>query len=124
MTTINNAKDKAKTARAMTEIRMLEKEIAAYAAERAANPPQLVDIGRALAGSPNVCTMLDPWGQPYVYSATPTRTSAGPLINSDYDLYSKGPNALSAGLSIVDDFDDIIRAKDGGFTGPAVRYGL
>jgi general secretion pathway protein G len=44
-------------------------------------------------------------------------------INSDYDLYSMGPDGRSVSpLTAQASRDDIIRANDGGFVGKASDY--
>ncbi len=44
-------------------------------------------------------------------------------INSDYDLYSKGPDGASQGpLTAKASRDDIIRANNGRFIGPVALY--
>lgn len=117
-------KERARVSRAMSEIRILEKEATAYSTDKASFPAQLLDINRATALAPNTSTLLDPWGQPYVYTIPSTRTNAGPKLNDDFDIYSKGPDTISAGGSIVDDEDDIIRADQGRFIGFARNYGM
>ena len=77
----------------------------------------------------------DPWGSPYQYllirgEGKKGKPPAGARkdkflhpLNTDYDLCSMGPDgdsqpALTAGASR----DDIIRADDGGYVGPASEY--
>lgn len=73
---------------------------------------------------------LDPWGHPYRYLSMDTAKvgqkrkdkSLHPL-NSDYDLYSMGPDGRSqTPLTAKDSRDDIIRANNGGFVGVAEDY--
>ncbi|HBZ70117.1 MAG TPA: prepilin-type cleavage/methylation domain-containing protein [Deltaproteobacteria bacterium] len=85
-------------------------------------PPTLASIG--------MDGMLDPWGNPYQY----INHSLAPKgqwrkdrfivpINSDYDLYSMGPDGESvAPLTAKASQDDIIRANDGAYVGPASGY--
>ena len=111
-------KEKANVARCSEEIRGLEKEIIAHATDKGTFPASLTEIGRQ--------DLLDPWGRRYEYSLTLHRRN-GPLLNSDFDLYSKGFNggtAVSGGIHEVESSDDIIRADDGAFCGMAGRYGL
>jgi general secretion pathway protein G len=85
-------------------------------------PPTLASIG--------MDGMLDPWGNPYQYinhSTTPKghwrKDRFVVPINSDYDLYSMGPDGQSAGpLTANASQDDIIRANDGAYVGPASGY--
>ena len=78
-----------------------------------------------------VPTILDPWGRPYQYlpfdagmnheHARQDQNQA--LINSDYDLYSKGKDGISApSLELPASHDDIIRAGNGRYVGPADNY--
>ncbi len=75
----------------------------------------------------------DPWGNVYQYlnlnSGEPgvngKRRKDKNLvpINSDYDLYSMGPDGKSmAPLTAKDSRDDIIRASNGAYMGPAEDY--
>lgn len=108
-----------KISRCREEIRSLEKEIIAYSTDKAVYPPTLDDIGRH--------DLKDPWGGSYVYSPTAgTRHTGGAVpLNTDFDLFSKGPNGAYADLiSDVDSEDDIIRAMDGSFCDVANRWAL
>lgn len=101
-------------ARVKTEIRVMEKDISAYVLEKGGLPAALTDLGRGV--------LLDPWKHPYQYSPVPVRLSATPL-NTDFDLYSMGPDGASAPLlSDPTSLDDIVRASDGGFVGTASDY--
>ncbi len=73
----------------------------------------------------------DPWEHPYVYLNFSTVHGLGPLrkdrnlvpINSEFDLYSKGPDGRSvAPLTASASKDDIIVANNGGFIGKASEY--
>lgn len=74
----------------------------------------------------------DPWGNPYQYlNLQDPSINKGDVrkdknlvpINSDYDLYSMGPDGDSKGpLTAKASRDDIIRANDGGFFGEAQSY--
>lgn len=73
---------------------------------------------------------LDPWGRPYQYLSMDGAKvgqkrkdkSLHPL-NSDYDLYSMGPDGQSqTPLTAKASRDDIIRANNGGFIGVAEDY--
>lgn len=76
---------------------------------------------------------LDPWGNPYRYLAldSGSRTSMSAArkdrslvpINSDFDLYSMGPDGKStAPLTALSSRDDIVRARDGAFIGVASDF--
>ena len=102
----------AKNARTKTEIRELERDISSYALDNIVLPASMNDIGKA--------GMLDPWARAYVYQPVAT---AGALqrkdqflnpLNSDFDLYSVGPDGLSQPrLNNAASLDDIVRVSDG-----------
>jgi general secretion pathway protein G len=77
--------------------------------------------------------LKDPWGNPYQYLSFETvkGNDKGKFrkdrnlvpINSDYDLYSMGPDGKSSGpLTAAASRDDIIRAGNGSFVGIAEDY--
>jgi len=107
------------------EMRLLEKEITNYFIYYKEFPDSLNDIGLG--------NLLDPWGNPYQY----LRIDGGDIkgkgklrkdrfmvpINTDYDLYSMGPDGKSVSpLTAKASRDDIIRANNGAFFGPASLY--
>ncbi|MBI2357737.1 MAG: prepilin-type cleavage/methylation domain-containing protein [Deltaproteobacteria bacterium] len=115
--------EKAKMTKAVTDIRTLEKGIQLYEDDTGALPNSLSDIGQA--------SLPDPWGNPYVYLNISDAANRGAMrkdrflvpLNSDYDLYSKGPDGRSRPpLTARDSWDDIIRANDGGYVGLASDY--
>jgi general secretion pathway protein G len=74
---------------------------------------------------------LDPWGHPYVYLRMGDPGSAGQArkdralvpLNTDYDLYSSGADGASVpALTANASKDDILRANNGRFVGPAWLY--
>jgi general secretion pathway protein G len=76
-------------------------------------------------------TMLDPWGNPYQYLNIMANPGNGEVrkdhnlvpLNTDYDLYSMGPDGNSTGpLTAKASRDDIIRANNGSYIGPASDY--
>jgi general secretion pathway protein G len=80
----------------------------------------------------NVLPLIDPWGNPYQYLPIYGRPAnlkdarkdhnLHP-INSDFDLYSMGPDGQSnKPLTSQKSRDDIIRANDGAFIGTASTY--
>lgn len=88
-------------------------------------PASLSAIGRG--------TLLDPWGNPYVYNPFPVGKKGAPPgarkdrflvpINSMFDLYSKGADGLSVSpLTAARSRDDVIMANDGGYFGLARNY--
>jgi general secretion pathway protein G len=73
----------------------------------------------------------DPWGNPYQYLNSGDPGWRGKFrkdrflvpLNSDYDLYSLGPDGQSRPpLTVPVSHDDIIRANNGGFIGPASEF--
>lgn len=69
----------------------------------------------------------DPWGNDYVYEDVATagtlRTHSGAAVNTDFDLYSTGPDGSSAtSLTAASSLDDIVIARDGAFVGKAEYY--
>lgn len=86
-------------------------------------PASLADVG--LDG------LRDPWGRPYVYLNIALAANPGLLrkdknlvpINTDFDLYSRGPDGESqAPLNAGTSRDDIVRANNGAFIGKAEDY--
>jgi general secretion pathway protein G len=74
---------------------------------------------------------LDPWGRSYAYLNLRTGTGNGiqrkdkklAPLNSDFDLYSVGPDGITANsLLNAASRDDIVRARDGGFIGTAEEF--
>jgi general secretion pathway protein G len=114
--------EQARIAKAIGDIRAVTNDINGYAAASAGNalPPSLVDIDRA--------GLLDPWGRPYVYvlfstGGTPRTDVFGVDLNSEFDVYSMGPDGASAiSITAGASQDDVLLAGDGGFIGRASRY--
>lgn len=117
--------ERTRTKTVILDIRWLEDEIEGFELEWEAFPPLLDAIG---AGD-----RLDPWGNPYEYLrvADSGKPGKGQLrkdkflnpLNSDYDLYSKGPDGDSkTPLTAPASHDDIIRAGNGDFVGVAEDY--
>ncbi len=77
---------------------------------------------------------IDPWGRAYQYlkiAGTAPKKGATPVrkdrflvpLNTDYDLYSFGPDGRSKPpLSAPESTDDIVRANNGGYIGLAEYY--
>jgi general secretion pathway protein G len=112
--------EQAKIARAIGDLRALSADISGYLTAGNALPNSLVDVDRG--------GMLDPWGRPYVYvnftlGGTPRTDVFGVSLNSDFDVYSLGPDGSSAlSLTAAASQDDIVRGNDGGFLGRGSRY--
>lgn len=81
----------------------------------------------AQAGTGN---FLDPWDRSYQYlniqTSPPGQARRDRFVvplNTDYDLYSMGPDGQSAGpLTARVSRDDIVRANNGEYIGPADGY--
>jgi len=115
--------ERARVARAIAEIRIIQMEIAAYLIEREELPDTLEDIGRG--------NLLDSWGSNYQYLNFANVKGKGKMrkdhfqvpLNTDYDLYSMGKDRASATpLTAKASHDDVIRANDGRFIGLAWQY--
>ena len=115
-------RERASIARAIGDIRALGMDLTDYQMDHGSFPSSLASIGRA--------GLLDPWGQPYHYVRV-TGSNKGALrkdrflvpINSDFDLYSMGPDGqTNKPLQNAKSRDDIIRANDGAFIGKASTY--
>ncbi len=110
--------------KAIFEIKTLELEISMFYAENNRYPSSLAEIGKE--------NLLDPWGNPYKYlNIADDSPSPGKLrkdhalvpINTDYDLYSIGPDGKTASpLTSKNSHDDIVRANNGGYVGLGINY--
>lgn len=76
-------------------------------------------------------TRTDPWGRPYEYVNLRNMKGNGAArkdkklapLNSDFDLYSVGPDGLTeAQLGRPTSRDDVVRARDGAFIGTAEDF--
>ena len=120
-------KDEARTVVAITDIKMIEKQIALFVLE---NNGQLPD---SLNDLPALGIVNDPWAHPYRY----LRINGGPPavkglsrkdhflvpVNDDYDLYSMGADGKTkAPFTAPISQDDIVRANDGGYVGLVSNY--
>jgi general secretion pathway protein G len=114
--------NRARTTKAIVEISEISSKIDRYRYNNDDNfPPNLAEINSAL---------IDPWGAPYIYLNL-AGANRGDMrknknlvpINTDYDLYSKGPDGNSAPpLTAKKSHDDIVRANNGAFVGIAESY--
>ena len=117
------ARDAARYAKAVGDIRTLETEIFMYLGSNGELPSTLDDIGRS--------DLLDPWGNGYVYTNYGEVTKVNQIrkdrflhpMNSDYDLFSAGEDGKwKPAITAKDSHDDIIRASDGGYVGLASQF--
>lgn len=116
-----SARQKARISAAKKDILEISVRLDKFFLVRSAYPTSLAQLGSV---------PLDPWGAPYRYLSMDGATvgqkrkdkSLHPL-NSDYDLYSMGPDGSSqTPLTAKASRDDIIRANNGGFIGVAEDY--
>ncbi len=122
-------RERARYVLAIKDLRMLSTRIDLYNAEHNEYPRNLAEIGYA--------GFRDPWGNPYEYlkidGAEPGRDGFSPgamrknrslvPVNSDYDLFSKGPDGRSRPpFTAAPSQDDIVRANNGGYYGRASDY--
>jgi general secretion pathway protein G len=113
--------------RAVTDLNDLQMRIAAWRARTGTLPPSLADVGGPA---------VDPWGEAYRYvditTYKPSDNSNGiqprkdgnlKPINTDFDLYSTGPDRRTQ-ASLTSQFgkDDIVRAANGRFFGIASNF--
>lgn len=115
--------EKARAAKAIAEIAIMQGEIAGYELDEGEFPKTLNDIGRG--------TLKDPWENNYRYLNFANIKGKGKMrkdrfmvpLNTDYDLYSMGKDGKSKPpLTAKASHDDIIRANDGRFIGLASEY--
>lgn len=117
---------KNKEATAISDINIIAMRLAAYRMEG------ILPAGLTQINFGNTLPLIDPWGNPYQY--LPIFGYPGNLhdvrkdhnlhpINTDFDLYSMGPDGQSSRpLTNQKSRDDIIRANDGAFIGKASTY--
>ena len=96
-------------------------EIETYRARHHELPASLTDLGSSVP--------LDPWGHSYEYvnfdarGTVGQRTFEGLPVNSDFDLYSRGADGRTeVNLRNEAARDDIVRARDGAYVGPASDF--
>lgn len=118
-------REKAQIAVAISGIKVIDQVVNGYFVDNGDYPNSLADIG--------LSNMKDPWGNSYQYVKL---SGLGPKvagsarkdrflvpINSDFDLYSMGPDGVSTvALTAKNSQDDIIRANDGAYIGTASGY--
>ncbi len=115
-------RERARKAQAITVMRSIETEVRAFQLNGGRLPRDLIEAGFG--------ALRDPWGNAYEY----TVLASAPRgkwrkdrflvpINSEFDLFSMGPDGKSvAPLTAKSSRDDIIRANDGSFYGLASEY--
>lgn len=120
----NGYREKVRVRTAVQDVAILSGLVKGYADFHGQYPASLAD---ATGGTPKA----DPWGRPYRYLNFSVPGARGMArkdhalvpINSDFDLYSMGPDGrTSPPLTARDSRDDIVRANDGRFIGVASEY--
>ena len=115
-------KNTAMIAVAVTDIRIIEKQISLFVFD---NDDQLPDRLNDLT---TIGTINDPWGNPYEYlriaggdekkMGEMRRNMIDVPVNQDYDLYSMGKDGQSQSSFKVDvSRDDVVRAYEGRYVG-------
>ncbi|MFN3887452.1 MAG: prepilin-type N-terminal cleavage/methylation domain-containing protein [Aquabacterium sp.] len=117
----NSHQDRLRARTAVQDIATLSVQIQRHWDDHRAFPDSLAAIGAA---------RNDPWGRPYVYYNVDANGRGGARkdrdlnpINSDFDLYSLGPDgATKSQISQKDSLDDVLRGRDGQFVGVATDF--
>lgn len=104
---------------AVADLRKMDVDIAQYGMDNNLPPDSLADVGYD--------GLRDPWGNPYQYLKILENSDPGVNgkrrkdhslvpVNSDFDLYSTGPDGDSkAPFTAKASRDDIVRASNGSF---------
>jgi general secretion pathway protein G len=115
--------ERAKYTTVIFGMNQIEKKIKLFVINSGRLPLNLAEIGLG--------NIQDPWGTPYQYLNISTVKGKGKLrkdhannpVNSDYDLYSKGPDGKSVSpFTAKASRDDIVRANDGAYLGRVSDY--
>ncbi len=115
-------RNRVKTMQATSDIIGNEAVVETYVAMHGSLPNSWTDIPGARA--------IDPWGQPYVYYNIQANGKGGARkdhalnpLNTDYDMYSVGPDGASKPqITQKVSIDDVIRASNGGYVGIASGF--
>jgi len=115
-------RNRVRTQQATSDIIGNEAVVEAYFAMNKTWPNSWADMPRART--------IDPWGRPYVYYNIDANGKGGARkdhalnpLNTDYDMYSAGPDGQSQSqITQKDSVDDVIRASNGGYVGLASGF--
>ncbi len=118
-------RQRARLAVCISDLKVIQQQVTTFFIDTGQWPDTLADAG--LIG------WKDPWGYPFQYLKIggAAKSVIGKArkdhfmvpINTDFDLYSMGPDGKTAApLSSKAGSDDIIRANDGQFIGRASMY--
>ncbi len=115
--------ERARTAAAIADLGDIHLRIQRFIVNAGNPPPDLLAIG--------VADKRDPWGNAYVYLSFEGLNGIGQMrkdknlvpVNSQYDIYSMGPDGDSVPpFTAQKSRDDIVLANDGGYIGRAADY--
>jgi general secretion pathway protein G len=116
-------RERIRIAQAVMDIKTLDTVLQNYRMDRNQLPDDLGPVGWS--------GRMDPWGRAYQYTNLLGVNGNGQArknknlvpINTDFDLWSMGPDGASVGpLTARASRDDIVRANDGRFVGVAAEY--
>lgn len=115
-------RDRARKTQVIVDIKTIATELDGYEISTGQLPSTLAPVGYA--------GKLDIWGNPYQYLRLDPKDPGQPRkdkfivpINTDYDLYSLGPDGKSSPpLTAESSRDDIVRASNGSYIGVAAHY--
>lgn len=115
-------RDRVRTSTATREIVEMSAIVQHFELDRRAFPASLDQVG--------LSAKLDPWGRPYVYYNVEANGRGGARkdrrlnpLNTDFDLYSLGPDGKTKPqVTQRDSVDDIIRASNGRYVGVAADF--
>jgi general secretion pathway protein G len=114
--------ERVRETQALVDIREMDADIGQYVMDNNLPPPSLATVGYG--------SLVDPWGRPYRYLniigggvGKPRKDHFLVPVNSDYDLYSMGPDGKSAApFTAAASRDDIVRASNGSWIGPVYEF--
>jgi len=121
--TYGSAMERTRLSRAVADITELQLLLSRFNTNQGRFPANLAELGAA--------GRVDPWGNAYRYLNFEGLSGTGAMrkdrnlvpINSDFDLYSAGPDGdTRPPLTARPSRDDIVRANDGRFVGKASDY--
>jgi general secretion pathway protein G len=115
-------RERTRTVAAVNEVASMSSAISTYWEMNRAWPASLADVG--------LDNRRDPWGHPYRYYNIADNGKGGARkdhalnpLNTDFDLYSMGPDgATKSQITQKDSLDDILRASNGAFVGVAADF--
>ena len=114
---------RAKIAQVTGDIGKIHMALSRYELSYSRYPESLAGVGLG--------DLRDPWGNPYQYLVVFGRKDVGPVrkdhnlkpVNTGYDIYSMGPDGVTASpFTSTPGKDDIVMANDGDYFGLACQY--